>query len=114
MNYIIRKHTGESAYLQLYHQLRQDIISGVWPRGTKLPSKRVISAELGVSIITVEHALSLLCDEGYLESKPRSGMIVSFVGAVSSAPPVELLSHEARRRARDAMVKMVLFIIVTV
>ena len=102
MNYIIRKHTGESAYLQLYHQLRQDIISGVWPRGTKLPSKRVISAELGVSIITVEHALSLLCDEGYLESKPRSGLIVSFVGAVSSASIPKRPSLEDMRASRTA------------
>ena len=102
MNYIIRKHTGESAYLQLYHQLRQDIISGVWPRGMKLPSKRVMSAELGVSIITVEHALSLLCDEGYLESKPRSGMIVSFVGAVSSASIPKRPSLEDMRASRTA------------
>ena len=68
----------------------------------KLPSKRVMSAELGVSIITVEHALSLLCDEGYLESKPRSGMIVSFVGAVSSASIPKRPSLEDMRASRTA------------
>lgn len=102
MNYIIRKHTGESAYLQLYHQLRQDIISGIWPRGAKLPSKRVMAEELGLSVITVEHALSLLCDEGYLESKPRSGMIVAFGGAVSPASVPKRPSLEDMRASRTA------------
>ncbi|MBQ3371801.1 MAG: PLP-dependent aminotransferase family protein [Oscillospiraceae bacterium] len=102
MNYIIRKHAGESAYLQLYHQLRQDIISGIWPRGAKLPSKRVMAEELGLSVITVEHALSLLCDEGYLESKPRSGMIVSFGGTVSPASVPKRPSLEDMRASRTA------------
>ena len=102
MNYIIRKHSGESAYLQLYHQLRQDIISGIWPRGAKLPSKRVMAEELGLSVITVEHALSLLCDEGYLESKPRSGMIVAFGGAVSPASVPKRPSLEDMRASRTA------------
>ena len=62
----------------------------------------MISAELGVSIITVEHALSLLCDEGYLESKPRSGMIVSFGGTVSSASIPKRPSLEDMRASRTA------------
>ena len=73
MNYQIIKHSGESAYLQLYRQLRQDIVSGALPTGAKLPSKRSFAEELGLSVITVEHALALLTDEGYLLARPRSG-----------------------------------------
>ena len=40
MHYHIDKTAAQSAYLQLYHQLRRDIVSGVYPLGTKLPSKR--------------------------------------------------------------------------
>ena len=40
MKYQIQKHSGLSAYLQLYRQLREDIVSGLLPTGTKLPSKR--------------------------------------------------------------------------
>ena len=64
MNYRIERHSGESAYMQLYHQLRSDIVSGVLPKGTKLPSRRVLAAELGLSVITVERALALRTDEG--------------------------------------------------
>ena len=53
MNYQIEKRSGESAYLQLYRQLRQDIISGALPTGAKLPSKRSLAEELGLSVITV-------------------------------------------------------------
>ena len=77
MHYHIDKSAAQSAYLQLYHQLRRDIVSGVYPLGTKMPSKRLIATETGVSVITVEHALAILCDEGYLESRERSGFFVS-------------------------------------
>lgn len=81
MHYHIDKTAAQSAYLQLYHQLRRDIVSGVYPLGTKMPSKRLIATETGVSVITVEHALAILCDEGYLESRERSGFFVSFAAA---------------------------------
>ena len=87
MKYSVEKHSGESAYLQLYRQLRQDIVSGLLPPGTKLPSKRSFAEELGVSVITVEHALALLCDEGYALSRPRSGYYVCFGGGATPPPP---------------------------
>ncbi|MBE6692413.1 MAG: PLP-dependent aminotransferase family protein [Ruminococcaceae bacterium] len=77
MNYIIDKES-RPLYLQLYKQIRDDIIKGFYPYNTKLPSKRNLAEEAGVSIITVEHAYALLCDEGYAESKERSGFIVIF------------------------------------
>ena len=87
MNYHIERHSGESAYLQLYRQLREAIVTGAIPTGARLPSKRQLSEELGVAIITVEHALALLADEGYIESRPRSGCYACFGGAVPSAFP---------------------------
>lgn len=78
MRYFIEKNIKEPAYLQLYKQLREDITTGVYTYGCKIPSKRLISSETGISIITVEHAYNLLCDEGYIESKSRSGYYVIF------------------------------------
>ena len=66
------------AYLQLYAQLRGDIVAGVYPFAARLPSKRLLAEECGVSTITVEHAYSLLCDEGYAEARERSGYFVLF------------------------------------
>lgn len=69
---------GPSAYLQLYGQLRADVVRGAYPHGARMPSKRLLSEELGISLATVEHAYALLCEEGYVESRERSGYYVSF------------------------------------
>lgn len=78
MKYSIDLHKKQSAYLQLYHQIKSDIIEGIYPYKSKLPSKRVVASDVGISIVTVEHAYSLLCDEGYIESVQRSGYFVIF------------------------------------
>ncbi len=78
MNYIIEKSDSAPAYLQLYRQLRDDIIREIYPYNGKLPSKRTIAEECGISIVTAEHAYALLCDEGYAESRERSGYFVIF------------------------------------
>ena len=48
-----------------------------------------MAAELGVSIITVEHAYSLLCEEGYTESRERSGYFVAFKREDGFARPMQ-------------------------
>lgn len=77
MRYIIDKE-NRPVYLQLYKQIRDDIIAQNYKYNTKLPSKRSLAEETGVSTITVEHAYALLCDEGYVESRERSGFVVIF------------------------------------
>lgn len=77
MNYVIRK-TERPVYLQIYKQVRDDIIAGMFPYNSKLPSKRLLADKIGVSTITIEHAYALLCDEGYVESRERSGYFVIF------------------------------------
>ncbi len=64
--------------MQLYKQLRSDIINGTYKHGSKLPSKRTVAEETDISTITVEHSYALLCDEGYIESRQRSGYYVVF------------------------------------
>ncbi len=77
MKYVIQ--AGRSpAYLQLYEQVREDIVQGVYPFHSKLPSKRTIADEIGISTVTVEHAYALLCDEGYIQARERSGYFVIF------------------------------------
>lgn len=77
MKYTVDK-SARPVYLQIYKHIRDDIIAGIFPYNTKLPSKRVLANEVGVSTITIEHAYALLCDEGYAEARERSGYIVIF------------------------------------
>ena len=66
------------AYLALYEAVRQEITEGAWPFGARLPSRRQTARDRGVSVITVDHSYELLCQEGYIESRPRSGYFVCF------------------------------------
>lgn len=86
MRYTIKKTDRVPAYLQLYRQVRDDITGEIYPFGTRLPSKRTIAEELGLSTVTVEHAYALLCDEGYAEARERSGYFVSFRTGDGFAP----------------------------
>ena len=92
MKYAVDKKSAESAYMQLYRQISADIASGAVPPGGRLPSKRMLALEAGVSVITVEHAYSMLCDEGYAEAKEKSGYFaLNSPGAV----PVKRVSIES-------------------
>ena len=78
MNYKIDRNSEKTAYIQLYNEIARDIVNGIYPCNTKLPSKRLIAAETGLSVITVQHALDLLAEEGYIEPRLRSGNFVIF------------------------------------
>ena len=63
-------------YLQLYEAIKREIESGRLRAGEKLPSIRALAQELKVSKQTVDTALQQLLAEGYVESRPRSGLYV--------------------------------------
>lgn len=73
MNYHINQNNSKPAYLQLYECLKHDIVTGAFSYGAKMPSKRTLAEECGISVITVQHAYEILCEEGYLEGRQRSG-----------------------------------------
>ena len=74
----MKRQVETSQYIQIYEQIREDIIQGIYAYGSKLPSKRLIAEERGVSVITAEHAYALLLEEGYIEARERSGYFVTF------------------------------------
>ena len=90
--------------MQLYRQLRDDIVSGTLPAGAKLPSKRFLARELEISVITVEHAFGLLLDEGYAVSRERSGLYSAFGGGAhqtAKRAAVEDMSVSAETPPKD-------------
>ena len=60
-------------YLQLYSYLKDAILSGSIKPGEKLPSLRLLSKNLKLSMTTVGLAYDQLAVEGYIYSKPQSG-----------------------------------------
>lgn len=68
--------SGKNKYYTLYEGIREDILRGAYRAGEKLPAKRTLAAELGVSVVTVQTAYDQLLAEGYISSKERSGYYV--------------------------------------
>ena len=91
-----RQPGSEPLYLKLYKKLASDISEGLYRSGEKLPSKRVISDNTGLSLVTVEHALELLADEGYVIPKERSGYYVSFSPGQYGLPSSQPLPDPSR------------------
>ena len=60
-------------YEYLYRCIRHDIAHGRIEPGQKLPSKRALAKQLGVSLITIEAAYDQLAAEGYIRSRERCG-----------------------------------------
>ena len=74
-------------YLKLYELLRDEITRGDWPFGARLPSRRQVALDRDLSAVTVEHSYELLCQEGYVQARPRSGYYVIYRSTDGFAAP---------------------------
>jgi len=76
---------------KLYDQVAQKILNqiqrGVLPLGKKVPSIRIFSRQLGVSLSTVIHAYQILENQNVLKSRPQSGYYVNANAPLSEQEP---------------------------
>lgn len=83
--------SDEALYIQLYRSIRDDILNGRIRAGARLPSIRSLCSRLGVSRTPVAVAYEQLQAEGYLISRPRSGLY--------AAPLEDIQPQEGRLRS---------------
>lgn len=96
---ILQKSKKEPLYVQLYQYIKEEIISGAIPANSRLPSIRQLHQYLNVSRNTVEAGYHQLLIEGYVESKPRSGLFVVDLTStipLTQAPPFESRSQQVQ------------------
>lgn len=84
---LLNKQCSTPLYEQLYREIREKITSGEIPPGEKLPSKRKLSAHLGISQMTVQNAYAQLVAEGYLRTQPKSGYYAEQIGPLPALEP---------------------------
>ena len=70
---------GKPIYLQILYFIKRGVASGSVRDGDELPSRRVLSALLGINPNTVQKAFRQLEDEGLIESRSgaKSMMVLS-------------------------------------
>ena len=74
-------------YECLYECLREDILRGRLLPGTKLPSRRELARDNGISVKTVVNAYEQLLVEGYLIAKEKKGYFVADVETMDQYHP---------------------------
>lgn len=76
MRLVIEREGEVPIYRQIEQQLRESILAGVLPPGSRLPASRRLAGDLGVSRITVEAAYAELEAQGLIAPRPGSGTFV--------------------------------------
>jgi GntR family transcriptional regulator len=77
---------ADHRYLQVARTLRKEIVDGVYPIGSQLPTEHELCERFSVSRYTVREALRRLRDDNLVSSRPRAGtMVVPRVSANSYA-----------------------------
>lgn len=66
------------AYIEIYETIKEEIVNGDRNYNDHLPGKRELAKIYGVSVNTIEHALFLLEEEGYLKCVIRSGTFITY------------------------------------
>lgn len=89
---------ADPLHRQLYRWLRQAILDGDLPAGTRLPATRLLASDCSLSRNTVVCAFEQLAAEGYIEGRTGSGTVVT-------AGPASLRSSKrsARHTAQGAL-----------
>lgn len=77
LTYQMEERGGMSLYDYLYSCIKADIFNGKLTANEKLPSKRSLAKNLGISVITVENAYSQLNAEGFIYSIEKKGYYVA-------------------------------------
>ena len=67
----------EPMYQQIEAQLRDLILGGLLPPGTKLPTIRALAGDVGCSVITTRRAYEDLEREGFLRTRVGMGTVVA-------------------------------------
>jgi DNA-binding GntR family transcriptional regulator len=64
---------GDHRYLQIARTLRKEIVDGVYPVGSQLPTEHQLCERFAVSRYTVREALRRLREDNLVASRPRAG-----------------------------------------
>jgi DNA-binding GntR family transcriptional regulator len=68
--------SGDHRYIQVARTLRKEIVDGVYPVGSQLPTEHELCQRFSVSRYTVREALRRLREDNLVSSRPRAGTMV--------------------------------------
>ena len=96
---------NEPIYLQIVGYIKRGIVAGTIPDGAEMPSRRMLSALLGVNPNTVQKSYAMLEEEGLIHSRSGAKSCVAADDAAIRRLRGELLGQNLKTII-DAMKQM--------
>lgn len=87
---------GSPIYIQILLYIKRGIVAGIIKDGDELPSRRVLSATLGINPNTVQKAYKLLEEEGLIASRAGAKSYVVVTEMKWNEIRTELLEDDAK------------------
>lgn len=85
---------GIPIYLQILRHIKRGVVAGVVQNGDELPSRRVLSALLGINPNTIQKAYKILEDEGLIESRAGAKSYMSLDIEKKEKIRIQLLEND--------------------
>jgi DNA-binding LacI/PurR family transcriptional regulator len=92
----VSRGSAEPLYTQIRQAVLEKIESGEWPPHYQLPTYKGLSAEMGVSIITIQHSIGALVKEGVLYRKRGVGVFTAPPQSHARTQTIALLLPDIR------------------
>ncbi|MGX7091375.1 MocR-like pyridoxine biosynthesis transcription factor PdxR [Hutsoniella sourekii] len=106
MELALNRHDKFPLYRQVYHLIKDQILSGQLVAGQKLPSKRQLAQINGISYNTVVSAYNQLMDEGYIYAQERRGYYVGDISQQVRPLQKQALASELEREDPEPLVDL--------
>ncbi len=88
-------------YMEILMYIKRGAVAGNIRDGDELPSRRILSASLGINPNTVQKAFKLLEDEGLIESRAGAKSCMTINEETIEKLKVELLTDDIRGITRS-------------
>jgi len=95
---------GPPGVPEIVAALEEEIVSGHWPAGSRLPSERVLADTCSVSRPVIREALRALTERGLISVSAGRGSFIRALNPSMTAASVDLLARGGQVNARELIV----------